>query len=214
MKREESDRLASALEYADRSAEYHVQNYASGTLMPREPYEEMSLEERDKLYLGPDSHPGMYSRLYRSQREKEMREEGMSDAQIKARWDALDAKWRREIEERLYGESRADAGSEKIIAEYERMQSDRGLQDMREKAVVRRRSRNRGRRLMIYIVLSLVLLASTVFVGLDAAGIIDGIAIENQIFDRIDQVFNSVDSLLSGNSEAANGGDSGNWGGI
>lgn len=34
MKKKHGDRLARALEFANESAEYHVRNYADGTLMP------------------------------------------------------------------------------------------------------------------------------------------------------------------------------------
>lgn len=75
MKKEYGDRLARALEFANESAKYHVRNYADGTLMPGDAYADLPIDERDRMYLGPDAGaPNMYSRIYRSQREKEMRE--------------------------------------------------------------------------------------------------------------------------------------------
>ena len=92
MKKEHGDRLARALEFANESAEYHVRNYAGGTLMPGDAYADLPIDERDRVYLGPDAGaPNMYSRIYRSQREKEMREQGMTNEQIKH----VLYKWRR-----------------------------------------------------------------------------------------------------------------------
>lgn len=120
MKKEYGDRLARALEFANESAKYHVRNYADGTLMPGDAYVDLPIDERDRMYLGPDAGaPNMYSRIYRSQREKEMREQGMTNEQIKLRWEALDAMWRQEIEERLYGEARQNDRSEDVISRYE-----------------------------------------------------------------------------------------------
>ena len=51
MKKEHGDRLARALEFANESAEYHVRNYAGGTLMPGDAYADLPIDERDRVYL-------------------------------------------------------------------------------------------------------------------------------------------------------------------
>ena len=69
MKKEHGDRLARALEFANESAEYHVRNYAGGTLMPGDAYADLPIDERDRVFLGRAAGaPDMYSRIYRSQR--------------------------------------------------------------------------------------------------------------------------------------------------
>ena len=57
MKKEHGDRLARALEFANESAKYHVRNYADGTLMPGDAYADLPIDERDRMYLGPDAGP-------------------------------------------------------------------------------------------------------------------------------------------------------------
>ena len=74
MTKNHEERLTRAMDYAQKSAEYHIRDYADGTFMPGDAYADMPMDERDRLYLGPDAGPpNMYSRIYRSQREKEMR---------------------------------------------------------------------------------------------------------------------------------------------
>lgn len=54
MKKEYEDRLSGAFDFANESAEYHVRSYAGGSLMPGDAYVDMPIDERDKMYLGPD----------------------------------------------------------------------------------------------------------------------------------------------------------------
>ncbi len=211
MKKEHVDRLAEALEFANESAEYHVRNYADGRLMPGEAYADMPIDERDRMYLGPDAGaPNMYSRIYRSQREKEMREQGMTNEQIKQRWEALDAMWRREIEERLYGEVRQNAKSEEVISRYENEKMSRDFQRKSDQADAKRRTRW----LRIRIVLITVVVVIMVFTVLNEAGLIDGMRITGQIFDRIDQIFGGMGSISSGSSGTGGGTDPGNPSGL
>ena len=170
MKKEHVDRLAEALEFANESAEYHVRNYADGRLMPGEAYADMPIDERDRMYLGPDAGaPNMYSRIYRSQRETEMRDQGMTNEQIKQRWEALDATWRREIEDRLYGEARQNAKSEEVISRYENEKMSRDFQRKSDQADAKRRTRW----LRIRIVLMTVAAVLIVFMILNETGLVD-----------------------------------------
>lgn len=211
MKKEHGDRLARALEFANESAEYHVRNYAGGTLMPGDAYADLPIDERDRVYLGPDAGaPNMYSRIYRSQREKEMREQGMTNEQIKLRWEALDAMWRREIEERLYGETRQNDRSEDVISRYENEGLPSDFQRRSDQADAKRRAKWLG----IRIVLITVVVAIIAFTILNEAGLIDGISITEQIFDRIEQIFGGMDSISSGSAGTGVGTDSENPGGL
>ena len=207
MKKEHGDRLARAFEFANESAEYYVRNYADGTLMPGDAYADLPIDERDRMYLGPDTGaPNMYSRIYRSQREKEMREQGMTNEQIKLRWEALDAMWRREIEERLYGEARQNARSENVISRYENERLPGDFQRMSDQADAKRRVRWLG----IRIVLITIVVAIMAFTILNEAGLIDGMSITERIFDRVEQVFGGMDSISSGSAGTGVGTDSGN----
>lgn len=207
MKKEHGDRLARAFEFANESAEYYVRNYADGTLMPGDAYADLPIDERDRMYLGPDTGaPNMYSRIYRSQREKEMREQGMTNEQIKLRWEALDAMWRREIEERLYGEARQNARSENVISRYENERLPGDFQRMSDQADAKRRVRWLG----IRIVLITIVVAIMAFTILNEAGLIDGMSIIERIFDRVEQVFGGMDSISSGSAGTGVGTDSGN----
>lgn len=207
MKKEHGDRLARAFEFANESAEYYVRNYADGTLMPGDAYANLPIDERDRMYLGPDTGaPNMYSRIYRSQREKEMREQGMTNEQIKLRWEALDAMWRREIEERLYGEARQNARSENVISRYENERLPGDFQRMSDQADAKRRVRWLG----IRIVLITIVVAIMAFTILNKAGLIDGMSIIERIFDRVEQVFGGMDSISSGSAGTGVGTDSGN----
>lgn len=207
MKKEHGDRLARAFEFANESAEYYVRNYADGTLMPGDAYADLPIDERDRMYLGPDTGaPNMYSRIYRSQREKEMREQGMTNEQIKLRWEALDAMWRREIEERLYGEARQNARSENVISRYENERLPGDFQRRSDQADAKRRVRWLG----IRIVLITIVVAIMAFTILNEAGLIDGMSIIERIFDRVEQVFGGMDSISSGSAGTGVGTDSGN----
>ena len=207
MKKEHGDRLARAFEFANESAEYYVRNYADGTLMPGDAYADLPIDERDRMYLGPDTGaPNMYSRIYRSQREKEMREQGMTNEQIKLRWEALDAMWRREIEERLYGEARQNARSENVISRYENERLPGDFQRMSDQADAKRRVRWLG----IRIVLITIVVAIMAFTILNEAGLIDGMSIIERTFDRVEQVFGGMDSISSGSAGTGVGTDSGN----
>lgn len=207
MKKEHGDRLARAFEFANESAEYYVRNYADGTLMPGDAYADLPIDERDRMYLGPDTGaPNMYSRIYRSQREKEMREQGMTNEQIKLRWEALDAMWRREIEERLYGEARQNARSENVISRYENERLPGDFQRMSDQADAKRRVRWLG----IRIVLITIVVAIMAFTILNEAGLIDGMSIIERIFDRVEQVFGGMDSISLGSAGTGVGTDSGN----
>lgn len=207
MKKEHGDRLARAFEFANESAEYYVRNYADGTLMPGDAYADLPIDERDRMYLGPDTGaPNMYSKIYRSQREKEMREQGMTNEQIKLRWEALDAMWRREIEERLYGEARQNARSENVISRYENERLPGDFQRMSDQADAKRRVRWLG----IRIVLITIVVAIMAFTILNEAGLIDGMSIIERIFDRVEQVFGGMDSISSGSAGTGVGTDSGN----
>ncbi len=200
MKKDAAERLDQALEFAERSAEYHVQNYAGGTLSSPKAFADMSPDERDKVYLGPDSGaPNMYTRLYRSQREKEMREQGMTDAQIKERWDALNALWHREIEERLYGKVSHDVRSENLISKFEKEKAARDQGRLDEQTAGRKRTK----RLIVRLIIHAIFAALFLVVVLDAVGAINGVELAHQIFERIN---------LTGNT--GNGADSGNFGGF
>lgn len=200
MKKEHGDRLARALEFANESAEYHVRNYADGTLMPGDAYADLPIDERDRMYLGPDAGaPNMYSRIYRSEREKEMREQGMTNEQIKLRWEALEAMWRREIEERLYGEARQNAWSEDAISRYENEGLPGDFQRRSDQADANRRARWIG----IRIVLITIVVAIMAFTVLNEVGLIDGMSITERIFG-------GMDSISSGSAGTGVGTDSGN----
>lgn len=207
MKKEHGDRLARALEFANESAEYHVRNYADGTLMPGDAYADLPIDERDRMYLGPDAGaPNMYSRIYRNEREKEMREQGMTNEQIKLRWEALDAMWRREIEERLYGEARQNVRSEEVISRYKNEGLPGDFQRRSNQADAKRRARWLG----IQIVLITIVVAIMAFTILNEAGLIDGMSLTERIFDRVEQVFGGMDSISSGSAGTGVGTDSGN----
>lgn len=211
MKKEHGDRLARALEFANESAKYHVRNYADGTLMPGDAYADLPIDERDRMYLGPDAGaPNMYSRIYRSQREKEMREQGMTNEQIKLRWEALDAMWRQEIEERLYGEARQNDRSEDVISRYENGGLPGDFQRRSDQADAKRRAKWLG----IRIVLITVVVVIMAFTILNEAGLINGMSITERIFDRGEQIFGDMDNISSGGAGAGGGTDSENPGGL
>ncbi len=185
MTKNHEERLTRAMDYAQKSAEYHIRDYADGTFMPGDAYADMPMDERDRLYLGPDAGPpNMYSRIYRSQREKEMRRQGMTDAQIQRRWDALDAIWQREIEERLYGEARPDEGADDLIREYEQEKAAGSyeIRDEHEKASRKKKYR------IVWVILGFVALALFAFGALDGAGVINGGDIVIPIFDKLDKI--------------------------
>lgn len=211
MKKEYGDRLARALEFANESAKYHVRNYADGTLMPGDAYADLPIDERDRMYLGPDAGaPNMYSRIYRSQREKEMREQGMTNELIKLRWEALDAMWRQEIEERLYGEARQNDRSEDVISRYENGGLPGDFQRRSDQADAKRRTKWLG----IRIVLITVVVVIMAFTILNEAGLINGMSITERIFDRVEQIFGGMDNISSGGAGAGGGTDSENPGGL
>lgn len=211
MKKEYGDRLARALEFANESAKYHVRNYADGTLMPGDAYADLPIDERDRMYLGPDAGaPNMYSRIYRSQREKEMREQGMTNEQIMLRWEALDAMWRQEIEERLYGEARQNDRSEDVISRYENGGLPGDFQRRSDQADAKRRTKWLG----IRIVLITVVVVIMAFTILNEAGLINGMSITERIFDRVEQIFGGMDNISSGGAGAGGGTDSENPGGL
>lgn len=201
MTKNHEERLTRAMDYAQKSAEYHIRDYAGGTLMPSDAYADIPMDERDRLYLGPDAGPpNMYSRIYRSQREKEMRRQGMTDAQIQRRWDALNAIWQREIEERLYGEARPNEGADVLIREYEQEKAA-GSYEIRDEQ--ERASRKKKHRI-VWVILGLVALALFVFGALDGAGIINGRDIVIPIFDKLDKILGigeggSVEIVREGN---------------
>ena len=185
MTKNHEERLIRAMDYAQKSAEYHIRDYAGGTLMPGDAYADMTMDERDRLYLGPDAGPpNMYSRIYRSQREKEMRRQGMTDAQIQRRWDALNAIWQREIEERLYGEARPNEGADVLIREYESEKAAGSYEIRDEQEKASRKKKNR----IVWVLLGLVALALFVFGALDGTGIINGRDIVIPIFDKLDKI--------------------------
>lgn len=214
MKKDVAERVTQALEFAERSAEYHVQNYAGGTLSSPKAFADMSPDERDKVYLGPDSGaPNMYTKLYRSQREKEMREQGMTDAQINERWDALNAVWQREIEERLYGKVSHDVRSENLISKYEKEKAVRDQWRLNEQTAERKRTKRSIARLIIHAIFAAFFLV----VVLDAVGAINGVELSHQIFQRINLGFDSVDRLSvesTGTGNTGDGAGSGNFGGF
>ena len=185
MTKNQEERLARAMDYAQKSAEYHIRDYAGGTLMPGDAYADMPMDERDRLYLGPDAGPpNMYSRIYRSQREKEMRRQGMTDAQIQRRWDALNAIWQREIEERLYGEVKPDEGADDLIREYEQEKAAGSYEIRDEQENTSRKKKYR----IVWVILGFVALALFAFGALDGAGVINGRDIVIPIFDNLDKI--------------------------
>lgn len=211
MKKEYEDRLSGALDFANESAEYHVRNYAGGSLMPGDAYVDMPIDERDKMYLGPDAGtPNIYSRIYRSQREKEMRKQGMTDVQIKRRWEALDAIWRREIEARLYGGVRQDDGAEALIREYEHEKAAGKYDTMDERT--RGTGRKKGR--IVWVIIVIFLSICFIMGALDGAGIINGNEIADPLSERLNQILGVLDRISSESTGISDGADFSNSGGL
>ena len=71
MKKEHGDRLARALEFANESAKYHVRNYADGTLMSRDAYADLPIDERDRMYLGCRSAQHVFQNIPQPKRERD-----------------------------------------------------------------------------------------------------------------------------------------------
>ena len=130
----------------------------------------------------------------------------MTNEQIKLRWEALDAMWRREIEERLYGKVRQNDRSEDVISRYE----NEGLPGDFQRRSDQADAKGRAKWLGIRIVLITVVVAIMAFTILNETGLIDGMSITERIFDRIEQIFGGMDSISSDRAVTGGGTDSGN----
>ena len=134
----------------------------------------------------------------------------MTNEQIKLRWEALDAMWRQEIEERLYGEARQNDRSEDVISRYENGGLPGDFQRRSDQADAKRRTKWLG----IRIVLITVVVVIMAFTILNEAGLINGMSITERIFDMVEQIFGGMDNISSGGAGAGGGTDSENPGGL